>query len=164
MGFITPIEFQIPTAKKVIPVTIVYLLMLITNNLCLYYVEVTYYQIARSLTIIFTALLSYYLLKKNTSANAQIACGVIIAGFIFGSKGEVNFSLVGVLFGIFSSFFVGLYSVAIKYALLSLNDDHWFDDLFYFIFYYFYYYSVNFILLIVFLLFFICFYFERKFN
>ena len=63
------------------------------------------------------------MLGTKTSLNAMACCGVVMAGFVIGSAGEINFSLIGWLFGIASSFFVALYGIYVKRALNHLNGD-----------------------------------------
>ena len=45
MSLIPPYEFDLNIARKVTPLTIMYVMMLAFNNLCLQYVEVTFYQV-----------------------------------------------------------------------------------------------------------------------
>ena len=44
-SIIPPYEFDTNIAKRVAPLTFVYVMMLALNNLCLKYVEVTFYQV-----------------------------------------------------------------------------------------------------------------------
>jgi GDP-fucose transporter C1 len=44
-SIIPPFEFNPVVAKRVAPLTFVYVMMLALNNLCLKYVEVTFYQV-----------------------------------------------------------------------------------------------------------------------
>lgn len=52
-ALIPPYEFNLDIARKVAPLTFMYVMMLALNNLCLQYVEVTFYQVSykRSLVI-----------------------------------------------------------------------------------------------------------------
>lgn len=118
-------EFNLATARKVMPVTVLYICMIAANNLCLKYVEVSFYQVARSLTILFTVLFTYLWLRKTTSLKSLAVCGVIVMGFVLGSKGEINFSYTGVAFGLISSCFVSLYGISVKAVLQTLQNDHW---------------------------------------
>lgn len=45
-SIIPPYEFNMVIAKRVAPLTFVYVGMLVLNNLCLKYVEVTFYQVS----------------------------------------------------------------------------------------------------------------------
>lgn len=55
------------------------------------------------------------MLHSVTLSNATTqASGIIFVGFVIGSYGEVNFTTLGVVYGVLSSFFVALYGM---YAL-----------------------------------------------
>ncbi|KYR00621.1 GDP-fucose transporter 1 [Tieghemostelium lacteum] len=125
LSFLPPFEFKTATASKVLPLTVVLTCMIIFNNLCLEYVEVSFYQVARSLTICFSLLLTYVILKTKTSSKATLACGIVFFGFLLGSIGEVNFSWLGIIFGLFSSFFVALYSIYVKRVLPVCDGNEW---------------------------------------
>ncbi|KAI9318205.1 triose-phosphate transporter family-domain-containing protein [Dichotomocladium elegans] len=122
---IPPYEFDINVAKRVAPLTFVYVMMLALNNLCLKYVEVTFYQVARSLSINFTILFTYLILGKTTSAPALIACLIVFLGFAIGSYGEINFSWAGIFYGVGSSAFVALYGIYVQKTLNVLNNNQW---------------------------------------
>ncbi|KAM9964570.1 hypothetical protein ACTFIW_004340 [Dictyostelium discoideum] len=125
LSFLPEFEFKSATASKVLPVTAVLTGMVIFNNLCLEYVEVSFYQVARSLTICFSLILTYIVLKSKTSYRATMACLVVFLGFVLGSAGEVNFSWLGIIFGLLSSFFVALYSIAVKRVLPAVDGNEW---------------------------------------
>lgn len=56
-------EFNLRIARKTLPLTVIYVSMVVTNNLCLQYVQVSYYQVARSLTILFSIIFTYLMLR-----------------------------------------------------------------------------------------------------
>lgn len=120
-----PFEFKLELAKIVMPVTILYVSMIIANNVCLHYVEVSFYQAARSLTILFTILFTYLLTKKLASQNCLIACGVVIVGYFISAITEINVSIPGLIYGVLSSVFVSLYGISVKSIIEELNDNHW---------------------------------------
>ncbi|KAI8333698.1 triose-phosphate transporter family-domain-containing protein [Chlamydoabsidia padenii] len=124
-SIIPPYEFEQQIAKKVAPLTIVYVLMLALNNLCLQYVEVTFYQVARSLSINFTILFTYMILGKTTSFPALVACFIVFLGFAIGSYGEINFSWAGVIYGVGSSAFVALYGIYVQKTLAAVDNNQW---------------------------------------
>ncbi|SAM08472.1 hypothetical protein [Absidia glauca] len=124
-SIIPPYEFDTQIAKKVAPLTIVYVLMLALNNLCLQYVEVTFYQVARSLSINFTILFTYMILGKSTSAPALVACFIVFCGFALGSYGEINFSWAGIIYGVGSSAFVALYGIYVQKTLAAVDNNQW---------------------------------------
>jgi hypothetical protein len=46
--------------------------MIVFNNLCLEYVEITFYQVARSLTIVFNIVFAYFVWGEKTSTNCMV--------------------------------------------------------------------------------------------
>lgn len=121
--FFAPVEFRQDVAWKVAPVTIMFIAMVVFNNLCLKYVQVSFYQVARSLTILFSIVFTYFLLSQRTSLMALGCCAIVVVGFAMGSLGEVDFSFLGWTFGVVSSIFVALYGIYVKRALNVLNND-----------------------------------------
>jgi solute carrier family 35 (GDP-fucose transporter), member C1 len=45
LAFVAPFQFRVPVAQSVFPLTLCYVGMLVFNNICLQYVEVTFYQV-----------------------------------------------------------------------------------------------------------------------
>jgi GDP-fucose transporter C1 len=99
--------------------------MITFNNLCLKWVEVSFYNVARSLTIVFNVILSFLILSSPSSPQTLGALGVVVLGFLLGSSGEANFSLRGTTAGIMSSVFVSLNSIFTKKLLTHVQDNHW---------------------------------------
>ncbi|EIE78750.1 hypothetical protein G6F46_012450 [Rhizopus delemar] len=124
-SIIPPYEYDNTIAKKVAPLTAVYVGMLVLNNLCLKYVQITFYQVARSLSINFTILFTYLILGKKTSTPALFACAIVFFGFAIGSYGEINFSWAGVVYGVGSSAFVALYGIYVQKTLGVVDNNHW---------------------------------------
>lgn len=125
LSIIPPYEFDISIARKVIPLTFMYVMMLAFNNLCLQYVEVTFYQVARSLSIIFNIVFTYMILGAKTSLAALICCSIVFFGFVVGSYGEINFSWEGIIYGVASSAFVALYGIYVKKTLSVVDNNQW---------------------------------------
>jgi len=117
------IEYDFTKAKKILPLTFVFLGMIIFNNLCLKYVEVSFYQVARSLTIVFNIVLSTYVLGKFTSNPVKICCTIVVVGYLLGCDAEVHFNMHGVVYGVLSSFFVALNAVIVKRTLAEVVDN-----------------------------------------
>jgi GDP-fucose transporter C1 len=99
--------------------------MITFNNLCLQLVEVSFYNVARSLTIVFNVMLSRVFLGIESSTKTILCLGIVIVGFVMGSHGELNFSVVGTIAGVLSSLFVSLNSIFTKYVLPAVDDNHW---------------------------------------
>lgn len=117
-------EYNIPTALKILPLSIVFVAMITFNNLCLRWVEVSFYNVARSLTIAFNVIFSRVMLGIPTSKTTCACLAVVIFGFAMGTKGEVNFSVKGTIAGLLSSLFVCLNSIYTKKFLPVVDDNH----------------------------------------
>ncbi|OZJ06176.1 hypothetical protein BZG36_01026 [Bifiguratus adelaidae] len=124
-ALIPPYEFDIDIARRVAPLTFMYVMMLALNNLCLQYVEVTFYQVARSLSIVFNIIFTYTILGQTTSMTAMFACLIVFLGFVIGSYGEINFSWPGMFAGVGSSAFVALYGIYVKKTLGAVDNNQW---------------------------------------
>ena len=99
--------------------------MITFNNLCLKLVQVSFYNVARSLTIVFNVFLSRVFLGIPTSFKTVLCLMVVIIGFVIGSHGELNFHIYGTLAGVMSSLFVSLNSIFTKKVLPVVDDNHW---------------------------------------
>jgi GDP-fucose transporter C1 len=117
----------VATRSTVALLGLVFVGMITFNNLALKYVEVSFYNVARSLTIVFNVLLTFALLGERTSLPVLGTLAVVVAGFFLGSAGEVRFSWTGCLFGITSSLFVALNGIYNKKALAEkeLSNNIW---------------------------------------
>lgn len=132
-AFMPRIEFNIKIAKTIAPLTLVFVGMLVFNNLCLNYVEVWFYQVARSLSILFSVIFTYFILHTPTSPSALSTCAIVVLGFLMGSMGHGNSNneekkggkLMGIFFGLLSSVFVALYGIVVKRKLPAVNNDEW---------------------------------------
>jgi GDP-fucose transporter C1 len=116
-------RYDLRVGLSVLPLTVIFVGMIAFNNLCLQYVEVSFYNVARSLSIVFNVVFTYLLLSKSTSL---LTCGtlvVVIVGFIVGIDGEVNFSLLGTSSGVLSSLFVSLNGIYTSKVLPKVDND-----------------------------------------
>jgi solute carrier family 35 (GDP-fucose transporter), member C1 len=125
LSFFPRFEYDLTMARKVAPLTFCFLGMIICNNLCLKFVEVSFYQVARSWTIICNIVIGYLYFHTSTSRKSIMCCVVIVIGYIISVDGEVNFSLTGVIFGLASSVFVSLYSIQVKRVLPAVDGNTW---------------------------------------
>lgn len=113
---------------QVLPISIMFTMMIATNNLCLKYVGVAFYYIGRSLTTVFNVIFSYLLLRQKTSLACLLCCVAIIAGFGMGVDQESlteSFSLIGTMFGVIGSLSLSLYSIYNKKVLPFVNQEIW---------------------------------------
>ncbi|KAF9413417.1 hypothetical protein HW555_008354, partial [Spodoptera exigua] len=114
--------------KRVIPLSLMFTLMIATNNLCLKYVGVPFYYIGRSLTTVFNVVFSWVLLGQRTSYRCIFCCALIIFGFYLGVDQENllgSFSLIGTVYGVIGSLMLSLYSIYTKKVLPSVNQEVW---------------------------------------
>lgn len=120
--------FEWETVKSVIPLSILFTMMISSNNLCLKFVSVAFYFVGRSLTTIFNVVLTYIFLKERQSFQSILCCFVIIAGFLLGVDQESlteTFSFVGTIFGIVGSLSLSMYSIYTKKTLPYVNGEVW---------------------------------------
>ncbi|KAK4517527.1 uncharacterized protein ATC70_000866 [Mucor velutinosus] len=112
-------------AIRVAPLTIVYICVIIFNPLFLQHVEITTYHFAHSLTIAFSILFSYLMLRIEQHQRIVSACVVIMFGTSIGAMGNLNFSLVGAFYSISWPAIVALYGIYVKKTLSALRSDLW---------------------------------------
>ncbi len=74
-------EYDITIAVKTVKLSLFFVAMIAFNNLCLQYVEVAFYTVARSLTIVFNVALSFVVLGERTSLMTMGTLLIVIAGF-----------------------------------------------------------------------------------
>lgn len=118
-------EYTWEVGRRIFPLSIIFVCMITFNNLCLKWVEVSFYNVARSFTIVFNVFFSFVLLKITSSCKTVACLGFVIVGFLIGSIGEINFSLKGTIAGLASSLFVSLNSIFTKKLLPVVDDNHW---------------------------------------
>lgn len=118
-------KYEKAIAVKVFPLSVVFVCMITFNNLCLKWVEVSFYNVARSLTIVFNVFFSFTMLGMTSSPKTLFCLSIVIVGFFIGYQGELNFSMRGTVAGICSSLFVSLNSIFTKKILPVVDDNHW---------------------------------------
>eukprot|EP01068_Selenidium_serpulae_P009594 Selendium_serpulae@DN5270_c0_g1_i1.p1 len=114
---------EVRVLKAIWPMSLAFVGMITFANICLKHVQVSTYQTARALTLLFNLILSTTLLGTYISPLSWCACGIVIMGFVVGSLDPSTLSLGGVLAGATSSLFQAYYAVAIKKGLHHVNDD-----------------------------------------
>ncbi len=125
-------EWKLTTAehfaamKQVMPMTVTYVSMLTFNNLCLKHVGVAFFQVARSMTLIFTVVFSILILHHRISYRVILCCIIVAGGFVLGIDQEHikgTLSIRGVLYGVTTSLFVSLNGIYIKKSLDVVERD-----------------------------------------
>lgn len=115
-----PINMKVIRNKDFIMVIFMFTAMLSFNNLCLKHVGVAFFQVARSMTLIFTVVLSAIFLSKMASCRVMCCCLIVAAGFVLGVDQEHlagTLSIRGVIYGITTSLFVSLNGIFTKRLL-----------------------------------------------
>lgn len=122
---VPPFEVRPEILKQMLSLSIIFTCMIVFNNLCLKFVEVSFYQVARSLTIVFNVIFDYLVLGQATSFPAMACCAFVVSGFALGNIEEMRWSLIGVLFGVASSFFVAMNSIFVKKKFALVDNNPW---------------------------------------
>ncbi len=73
--------------RQLLKLGLVFVGMVTLNNLCLQYVEVSFYNVARSLTIVFNVIFTLAILRQPTSLPVCGTLVIVVAGFFVGSDG-----------------------------------------------------------------------------
>lgn len=111
------------TGMRVLPLSLIFVGMIAFNNICLKYVEVSFYNVARSLSIVFNVLFTYLVLGKETSVLTCTTLLIVIFGFYLGIDGEVHLSVIGTAAGVLASVFVSLNGIYTAKILPAVNND-----------------------------------------
>jgi GDP-fucose transporter C1 len=115
---IPPLSLNYELCKLISPVTIAFIAMLTCGNMCLGAVQVSFFQVAKSLHIIASVLLSYCYFGQTTSIKSLAACALICCGYVVASIQEVftasKVDMSGLITGVFASFFTALYPIVMK--------------------------------------------------
>jgi GDP-fucose transporter C1 len=120
-----PAAYEWPVARRLLSLALCFVGMITFNNLSLKYVEVSFYNVARSLTIVFNVVLTFAVLGETTSWATLGTLAVVVAGFFLGSASEARFSLLGSAFGLTSSLFVALNGIWTKKGMAVVDGNQW---------------------------------------
>lgn len=125
LSFVPPFNLQFSVVNQILPLTVVFVTMICLSNLCLQYVQASFYQVARAMHIIFNVILAYFILGTTTNAKSLACCAVVMLGYIVGANGMVDFTMEGLAYGVAASVFTALYSIYVKKKLAVVNNDEW---------------------------------------
>lgn len=127
MGFANVPKFEVKPdiLKQMLSLSCVFTAMMVCNNLCLKYVEISFYQVARSLTIVFNVIFDFLVLGQRTSLPAMACCVLVMSGFFLGNQQEIRWSLEGVIFGVSASFFVAMNAIYVKKKFPLVDNNPW---------------------------------------
>eukprot|EP00922_Rhytidocystis_sp_ex-Travisia-forbesii_P033834 GHVS01050257.1.p1 GENE.GHVS01050257.1~~GHVS01050257.1.p1 ORF type:complete len:739 (-),score=115.20 GHVS01050257.1:292-2508(-) len=114
--------FHLETCWRVLPLAVCFVGMVAFSNLCLKYTQVSTYQVARSMTLLFTVGFSFVVLGQRQSFQSMAGCCLIVIGFFVGSLDSSTLSFLGVSMGVCSSAFQAAYNVVIKTTLNHVGN------------------------------------------
>jgi len=86
------------TARPVLLMSGFFVGMLSFNNMCLKLVGVSFYQVARSTTIIFVVIFSVIILRRSVSKMVVLCCGFVASGFFLGIDQEKVWIIIKIFF------------------------------------------------------------------
>eukprot|EP01066_Platyproteum_vivax_P010501 Platyproteum_vivax@DN4702_c0_g1_i1.p1 len=98
-------HFNLAIISTTYPVQMLFAAMIIFNNYCLQIICTSTYQTARSFTVLFSALMSYFFLSVEFNATAVSACLCVSLGVFIGALDPQTLSLPALGFGCIGSFF-----------------------------------------------------------
>ncbi|CAF1122487.1 unnamed protein product [Adineta ricciae] len=121
-------KIDLKIARDVLPLSIIFVAMIIFNNLTLKYLSVSFYMVGRSLTTVANVVFTYVMLGERTSYQALSCCALIVTGFFLGIDQERSLgtlSLFGALCGVASSIFVALNAIYTTRCLPCVDKNVW---------------------------------------
>ncbi|CAF2812004.1 unnamed protein product [Rotaria sp. Silwood2] len=121
-------KIDLKIARDVLPLSVMFVAMIIFNNLTLKYLTVSFYMVGRSLTTIANVVFTYVMLGQKTSYKALVCCGLIISGFFLGIDQENalgTLSMFGAFCGVASSIFVALNAIYTSRCLPCVDNNVW---------------------------------------
>jgi len=118
-------QAEVSTLRAVAPLSVVFVGMIASNNVTLMHIPVSFYNVAKALSVVFNVVLGYYVLGSVVSRSVLATLAVVVAGFLVGTTGELQLTMTGVVFGIISSVMSPLNSIMTKKILPVVNQDKW---------------------------------------
>ncbi|KNC82990.1 hypothetical protein SARC_04738 [Sphaeroforma arctica JP610] len=112
-------------SREILPLSTVFIFMLLTNVYAIHHGEDTFYPVARSLTVILTVFLSYATLGHVTSAVRMVSVGIMVWGYLLADTQEVLLTMNGSLSGITTAAFVSVYAILVSQKLPSAGNSSW---------------------------------------
>jgi len=128
LAFYNDITLNFQVALEVLPVSVVFLCMILFNNVFLVSANLSMYTIGKAMAIPFSVMLSFLVFSTRISLSVLLACVVVAAGVVCGSlSSNVAHQLdaQGLVLGGLCSFFTAGYQVSVQRALQRLGGDKW---------------------------------------
>eukprot|EP01028_Stygiella_incarcerata_P000912 TRINITY_DN11440_c0_g1_i1.p1 TRINITY_DN11440_c0_g1~~TRINITY_DN11440_c0_g1_i1.p1 ORF type:complete len:342 (+),score=60.91 TRINITY_DN11440_c0_g1_i1:101-1126(+) len=112
--------------KNILTISLTNVSIIVLKGYCLQKVDMFVYQVAGSLAIVFSALMSVWILKESISANTIFACAIVCAGYMLTCVEEISGMNWGFLYGLAFSVIVPMYSVLAKLHMRQTGSDEWY--------------------------------------
>ncbi|KAI8374316.1 uncharacterized protein BYT42DRAFT_615490 [Radiomyces spectabilis] len=113
------------TATRIVPLSCVYVCLIVVDIHFLQTVPPTLYLIVRAISIPISILLSLRWLHQTVSSFMQGMCIAIIIGLWLASDGLLALSTRGIFWGLIYATLIAVYSVLIKNSLVVVHQDIW---------------------------------------
>ena len=82
------------------PLSVIFVCMITFNNTSLKLVEVAFYNVTSSFTIVFNLLFIFVFLRSTINCKKVLRLGAVIFGFLIGTVGKlINLNMRGAIFG-----------------------------------------------------------------
>lgn len=118
------VRVRAPVMLRVLPLSFCFVGMIGSANLCLQRVQVSVYQVARSLTLVFSLFLSAFWLKQKVMRSEVCSCLLVALGFaLMTAIGSDAASVGGYIMGALASLFQATYAVQMKATLNSIQKE-----------------------------------------
>ncbi|KAK3104933.1 hypothetical protein FSP39_013449, partial [Pinctada imbricata] len=120
------IDLHVLLHADVLKLSLSFILSLTFNNLMLKHIDVAFYQVARSFTLIFTVILSSMMLKKPVTYRGMLACLLVICGFFIGidqENGSGTLKVWGIVYGILASLSAAVCGIYFKQAEMACDRE-----------------------------------------
>ncbi|KAJ1558009.1 hypothetical protein HK405_014623, partial [Cladochytrium tenue] len=110
--------------REAVPLVLINVLGLALNAYCLEVVDASYFQVARSMVLPFTVVLSRLALRERPSSATLASCLIVSTGFLLGTLLDVpthrasSLSPRGAVLGVASSLTSAIHAIVIKRTLL----------------------------------------------
>ncbi|CZT98133.1 GDP-fructose:GMP antiporter [Plasmodium falciparum NF54] len=109
--------------KELWPLIITFNFTLVFGNICLKYTSISFYQLARSMTLPFNFFFSYFFFKQiKFNLLMIISCIIVSIGFLIFSLDAVNTNYNSVLYGTIVSIIQAIHLNLIKKKLIIYKD------------------------------------------
>merc|ERR1711871_1229691 len=121
LGYLQCDDFELEKAKKVTPLSLSFLLYVVTGLAALQFLNVPMFSALRRIATVCTMVAEFYVLNKVESRDVQIAVGVMVGGSFVAGISDMTFSLPGYILAGLNCVFTALYLVVMNKVKKETN-------------------------------------------